>query len=542
LPAEDKRLLQTASVIGHEVPYSVLQAIVARPAAALRRGLARLQQGEFLYERGLFPAPAYTFKHALTHEVAYGSLLQVSRRMLHARIVEATEAVYADQLTEHVERLAHHALRGELWDKAMTYCRQAGAKAGARSAYREAVVCLDQALEALKHLPESQPTIEQAIDLRCELRTALLPLGEVRRVHDLMREAEILAKAVDDQRRLGHISGRLCHTYWQMGDYELALAVGERALAISTTLGNVVLQFNTNLHLAYPCYTSGQYGRAVTFLRTNLVSLEGELPPQRLSPVGDNAVHCRALLSHCLAELGAFAEGITYGEEGIRIAERLDHPYSRASAYRGIGELYLCQGDLAKAIAVLERGIELCQVWQMQLFFPYVASPLGAAYALHGRVAEAMPLLEQAVEQAISVPFTTQISRSLTALSEAYLLAGRPDEAMALAQRAFEHTCQYRERGHEAYALRLLGEIAVHRNPPDVESAEAHYLQALAQAEELGMRPLQAHCRCGLGTLYAKMGRREQARAELCAAVALYRAMEMTFWLPQAEAVLAQAV
>jgi tetratricopeptide (TPR) repeat protein len=245
------------------------------------------------------------------------------------------------------------------------------------------------------------------------------------------------------------------------------------------------------------------------------------------------------LLSQCLANLGAFAEGITYGEEGIRIAETLDHPYSRASAYRGVGELYLCQGDLAKAIAVLEWGIGLCQVWQMQYSFPYVASPLGAAYALYGRIAEALPLLEQVVEQATSVPFTTHISRSLTALSEAYLLAGRPDEAMVLAQRALEHARQYRECGHEAYALRLLGEIAMHYDPPQIGPSEDHYRRALALAGELGMRPLMAHCHRGLGTLYAKMGKREQARAELCSAIELYRAMAMTFWLPQAEAALA---
>jgi predicted ATPase len=213
LPAAAKQLLQISAVIGHEVPFSLLQAVVERPAETLGQNLAHLQRAEFLYERGLFSERTYTFKHALTHEVAYGSLLQEQRRALHARIVEAIEAVYADHLAEHIERLAHHALRGEVWDKAMVYCRQAGVKAGARSAYREAGVCFDRALEAVKHLPESQPTLEQAIDLRCELRTALIPLGEIRRVHDLLLEAEILAKAVDDQRRLGHISGRLCHTY-----------------------------------------------------------------------------------------------------------------------------------------------------------------------------------------------------------------------------------------------------------------------------------------------------------------------------------------
>jgi len=237
-----------------------------------------------------------------------------------------------------------------------------------------------------------------------------------------------------------------------------------------------------------------------------------------------------------LAELGAFAEEITYGEEGIRMAEAADHPFSRAIAYGGVGSLYLRQGDLHKAIIMLERGVELCQVWQIQLLFPYVASPLGVAYALSGRVAEAVLLLEQAA----SMRFIRHVSSSLAALSEAYLLACRPDDAMALAQRAFEVAQQYNERGNQAWTIRLLGQIAAHRDPPEAQQAEDHYRQALALAEELGMHPLQAHCHLGLGTLYAKMDWHEQARTELSTAIALYRTMDMTFWLPQAEATLTQ--
>src|SRR5712691_801482 len=139
LPPEEKRLLQTAAVLGTDVPFPLLQAIAELPEVALHRGLSHLQAAEFLYETRLFPEPEYTFKHALTHEVAYSSLLQEWRRVLHARIVEALEGLALDHLTEQVERLAHHALRGEVWDKAPAYCRQAGEKALARSAYREAV-------------------------------------------------------------------------------------------------------------------------------------------------------------------------------------------------------------------------------------------------------------------------------------------------------------------------------------------------------------------------------------------------------------------
>ena len=176
LPPEEKRLLQTAAVIGTEVPLPLLQAIAELPEAALHRGLAHLQAAEFLYETRLFPEHAYTFKHALTHEVAYGSLLQERRRVLHARIVEILETLAGDRMAEQVERLAHHALRGEVWDKALAYCRQAGEKAMAQSAYREAVGYFEQALSALSHLPETRATREQAIDLRLALRSALRPI------------------------------------------------------------------------------------------------------------------------------------------------------------------------------------------------------------------------------------------------------------------------------------------------------------------------------------------------------------------------------
>ena len=232
LPAEEKRLLQTAAVIGHDVPWRLLQAIAELPEEAIHRGLTRLQTAEFLYETRLFPELEYTFKHALTHEVAYGSLLQERRRALHAKIVEAIEQLYPDRLTEQVERLAHHALRGEVWDKAVAYCRQAGVKATERSAYQEAVAYLEQALEALRHLPEERDTREQAIDIRLHLRVVLFPLGGLQRTLDHLREAETYAEHLNDQRRLGQVLSSMIGCWWLMGAPERAVECGERALPL----------------------------------------------------------------------------------------------------------------------------------------------------------------------------------------------------------------------------------------------------------------------------------------------------------------------
>ena len=206
LPPEDKRLLQTAAVIGKDVPFALLQAIAELPEDELRRGLARLQAAEFLYETSLFPELEYTFKHALTHEVAYGSLLQERRRGLHARIVEAIERLYADRLAEQVERLAHHALRGEVWDKAVAYCRQAGDQgAGALGLSRGRGAASSRRSRRSPASPrDAEHIAEQAIDLRLDLRARPDAVGESRASRSTAsREAEALARALGDERRLG---------------------------------------------------------------------------------------------------------------------------------------------------------------------------------------------------------------------------------------------------------------------------------------------------------------------------------------------------
>jgi tetratricopeptide (TPR) repeat protein len=492
-----------------------------------------LQAAEFLYETRLFPTLEYTFKHALTHEVAYGSLLQERRRTLHARIVEAIETLYSDRLAEHVERLAHHALRGEVWDKALRYCRQAGTKASARSAYQEAVVYIEQALVALSHLPESRGKLEQAIDLRLELRNAFLPLGEHGRIFDRLREAENLAHMLDDRQRLGQVCVYMTEYFRMMNDLDHAIQSGQRALALATAHGDVGLQVMANYYMGSVYYDLGDYRRAMDVLGWNVSSLAGDLIRERFGMTGLPSVLSRVFLSWSLAELGAFAEGVPRGEEGVRIAEAADHPFSRIWAYVGIGHLYLRKGDFHRSVSMLERGFGLCQEWHIATLFPTVASNLGVAYALSGRVSEALPLLEQAASRG-------RRGHYFARLSEAYLLAGRTEDALERAQRALDASREFHQRGYQAYALRLLGDVVAQREPPDYERAEVYYQEALVLADELGMRPLQAHCHLGLGTLYATIGQREQARAGLSAAIKLYRTMAMTFWLPQAEAALAR--
>jgi tetratricopeptide (TPR) repeat protein len=540
LPSEDKRLLQTAAVIGTEVPLPLVQAIAELPEDALHRSLAHLQTAEFLYETGGLPDLAYTFKHALTQEVAYGSLLQEQRRALHARLVGALEALAGDRLAEQVERLAHHALRGEVWDKALHYGRQAGQKAMGRSAYREAVGSFEQALCVLPHLPETRATHEQAIDLRLALRTALYPSGDFGRMLVLLREAETLAEALDDHRRLAQVSRFLSIYFYHMGAYDQSIAAAQRALALAMTSGDVVLHALAHYYLGPAAMAQGNYWWAIDCYTQAVASLEGARRHERFGQTLLPTVSSRAYLAECHAELGTFAEGRVLGDEGLRMAEAVNHPASLMVACEGMGLLSLRQGDLPRALLLLERAMRISQNADLPVLFPRLAAALGAAYTWAGRVTDAVPLLTRAMEQITAravVDF--QVPCSL-ALGEAQLRAGRLEEAHGLAEQALTFARKRQERGNEAYALRLLGDMAAHRASPDVDEAAAHYRQALALAAALGVQPLVAHCHLGLGTLYAKTDQREQAHAELSAAIDLYRAMEMTFWLPQAETALAQ--
>jgi tetratricopeptide (TPR) repeat protein len=259
------------------------------------------------------------------------------RRALQARIVEALEGLSGDRLTEQVERLAHHALRGEVRDKALEYCRQAGEKAMVQSAYSEAVGYFEQALGAVPHLPEQLGTREQAIDLRLALRTALQPLGDIGRVLVYLREAESLAEALDDSRRLAQVSVFLIIHFIHRGAYAQAIAVAQRALALATASGDVALQAVANLYLGGTYIIQGDYRQAIGCLRQTMATLDGARRRELFDQVSLPSVQCHGMLAWCHAELGTFAEGSAFGAEGLRIAETTAHPVSLTWAYYGIG-------------------------------------------------------------------------------------------------------------------------------------------------------------------------------------------------------------
>jgi transcriptional regulator with AAA-type ATPase domain/tetratricopeptide (TPR) repeat protein len=535
LAPEDKRLLEIAAVVGKDVPFSIVQAVAGVEEATLRATLSRLQGGEFLYETSAATDTEYAFKHALTHEVAYAGVPPDQRRILHARIMEAIEQRAPDRLDDHVARLAHHAFEGQAWPKARTYLLQAGQKAFSRCAHQEAAECYERALVALAHLPESRARAEQAVDLRFDLRNTLQPLGEFRRMGDVLREAEALGRSLDDPRRLGQVAAYLTDYYRLMGDADRAVEYGTKALAIAEALGDFTLLLRSNTYVGQTYYVRGDYRRATAFLEKNLVALGSDRALDSFGFPQLPSVHSRTCLVWCLAELGEFAAGIAHGEEAVRIAESVDQPLTAATAYAGIGALHVRRGDLRAAIPVLERGLDLCRQWKLPLWFPVIASTLGVALALAARVGEALALLEEAVGQSAAMRLVAWHAPWLTSLGAAYVIADRIDDARVSAARALALAREHQERGHEAWALRLQGEIALRS---DFGEARDRLDEALALATDLAMRPLVARCRLGLGRAWGRLGDRARAEDHLRAASVLFADMGMEMWRGRAETAL----
>jgi tetratricopeptide (TPR) repeat protein len=530
-----KHVLQCASVIGKDVPFPVLAGIADLSDEGLQVALGVLQAGELLYEASFFPEIEYTFKHALTHEVAYSSLLHETRRALHARIVDLVERLYGGRLREHVERLAYHALRGGLRERAVGYLRQAGAKAAARSAHREAVAFFEQALEMLEADGPRGPALTAAIDLVFELRASLAPLGEFTRTLDHLRRAATHAEALGDRRRLGWVWAYLTQSHYTLGEQAAAIRAAERALEVGRSLADQGLQIVAAFGLGQAHHVLGDHRAAQEHLRAALGAMDGTLSRERWGMAGLVSAAARIWLATSLADTGDFAEALQRAREAVALSEAPEHPWSLAGAYMTLGFVHLGQGELDAAGPVLDRGIAFAQEMDLTAWLPMLLCARGAAHARSGRVADGVAMLEEGVERASALRILSRQALRLAWLAEGYLLAGRVDAAAEAARQARHLASEHAEQGYVAHAVRMLGEVATQAGKPAV--AAEHYADALKRARALGMRPLEALCRLGLGEL-ALGGERTGAKEHLSAAVDLLRAMDMRHWLTRAETAL----
>ena len=271
-------IVSVAAVIGREFEFALLERAGGLDEAGAARAVEELVRRRALHGVG----ERFGFTHERVRAVVYDRLLPPRRKLLHRQVGEAIETVHAEDLEPHYAALGAHYREGEVWDRAASYLGKAGKTALTRFGFREAAAYFEQALAALTHLPETRETREQAIDLRFDLRNALDPLAELGRIEGYLREAEILARALDDQRRLGWALVFMSDHQRVTGSHATAARTfAQRARAIAETLHDVPLEVAAQYYLVTACHTAGDYRGTEDGCRRLMQLLQGDRARER---------------------------------------------------------------------------------------------------------------------------------------------------------------------------------------------------------------------------------------------------------------------
>jgi class 3 adenylate cyclase/tetratricopeptide (TPR) repeat protein len=523
LPAATKHLLEEAAVIGHDVPFALLHGICGLPEDELRGLLDHLQTAEFLYSTRLFPDLQYTFRHSLTHAVAYSGVLHERRREIHARVVIAMEKLYADRLGDQAERLANHAERGAIWDKALEYLQRSGFRAFLLYANANAARFFERALTVLKKLPESPDNLRQAVDLRFGLRNALLPQGETDRIERCLDELDpILACLGDKLRSARYAAFRCTHHFW-IGQQRRAIEFGQTGARLARECDDRVLLGELLYRLAQSYYALGEYRQATKLLEQSLEFTPNELRQDRYDLSVIPSVVNRMWLVFAMVELGHFSAAMSHAKRALEIAEHAEHPLSEVLGWLSIGLVLLRKGELEGAVSALERGLDLCDSWSYRLTRPRLASALAVAYARTGRAEQGLQLALAAVSDAEQMHHTADKPGLLIRLGQVSLIGRQIETALTLGRQAVEIAVAQEAKGDEAWARFLIGRTCWASDPKDLDESEKQLDIARRLATACEARPLVAFCDttlCGVHAQRCNQGRAQEFEA---AATAIYR-------------------
>ena len=474
-------------MIGKDIPYDVLAAIAEMPEAQLNEQLHSLQAAEFLFEVSAAGVREYTFKHNLTQVVAYDSMLRRLRRDLHARVLAELERSAADRLDELTDTLTAHAMRGEVWDRAVALAMRGGARANARSAWKAAVGFFDQALEALSHLPESEENLRLGIDIRLGQRIALGPLIEIQRALTVLEEAAGLALRLGDTVRVAQIDASRCVFQTIMGHLDDAIAAGRRSVAKASELPEPTHKLNAAYALAQAHWFAGNFDQAEAVLEENLPILRGPMRLRSAGTSGSISVLSLVCLSKTYAITGMFDHAQALAQEAQHIAAETGKPYDLTYGRVASGFAHIMAGEAEPALAELTVALDHCRRGNIPLLIPSVARYLGRAYALMGHVDAAHELLEESLESCRAQSMTALTIWCGLASGHAHLEGGAHDDAADRLAHILELARRHVYRPAEAHAWHLMARSRLAQG--DIVSARKALDLSAKMSGEMNMRP-----------------------------------------------------
>lgn len=503
---EAKEIAQIGAVIGREFSHDLLKRVCAKTQTEISDALERLLMSGLVFRRGISPNDVYTFKHSLVQDAAYDTMLFSKRRRLHALIVDILEERDSYLASDIITLLAHHAFAAERWNRAFDYLQQAGATAMDSAAVHEAVALFEKALIAGSHLTESGQSLKKDIDLRFDLRNALWSIGKFERILTILKQAEQLATKLGDAVRTGWISVYTSASLWQLGRSAKALDAANNALDISSRVNDLPLSVGSRFYLGCVTVTSGECESAISIFQQTCDQLGGELDYQRCGLPFLPAVIARSWMVWALAERGEFTDAQILADKALDIANQDGHPFNIAHIYYDLGYLHYLKGDVGAAVSTLEQASQIIEKWGLTYLSPFITGFLGHAYTLSGDSTKAISTLEKALAAYNTIGLGLFRSLVSVYMGKALLADGQIEQAFERTQYALELARQRSEKGHQAYALYLLGEITLHPDFINERLAENNFLEAIKIAEDLRMRPLLASCYTDLSEYYKSRG------------------------------------
>jgi predicted ATPase len=515
LPPEAKNLLQAAAVIGKDVPAALLQAIAEIPWADVQCSLAHLQAAEFLYETRLFPELAYTFKHALTQEVAYNAILLERRKGLHERVAQSIEGLFAERLQEHYHTLAHHYSRSGNTSKAIDYLHRAGQQAVERSAYADAISHLTAALDLLTALPESRERSQQELGVQMTLGTVLRvtkgqAAPEVERLYTRARE---LCEQVGESQQLFRMLLGLWHAHGTRGEYRTRRALGEQLLSLAQHLHDPDLLLEAHHALWTTLLAGGELGAAQPHLEQGMQLYD----PQRhhthaaLYSGHDPGVCCRMQTAHSLWLFGYPDQALVSIQAALVLAQQLAHPLSLTMALRWAAVLH----HLRREVSLTQARAEASMTIATEQGFPQqvaTAAPLrGWALAVSGHVGEGIAQIQQGLAAFRATGASRARPEHLALLAEASAQVGKTAEGLEALAEALTTVATSGVPWWEAELYRLRGELLLQHAVARPEEAEACFQQALAVARRQQAKSLELRAAMSLARLWQGQGKRSEA-------------------------------
>jgi class 3 adenylate cyclase/predicted ATPase len=504
LSAEEKELLQTLAVLGREFTLGLVRSVTLKPDDELERGLSRLQAAEFIYEQPATGDVEYIFKHALTQEVAYNSLLIERRKALHERAGRELESMFAGQLEDHLAELAHHYGRSENVEKAVEYLGRAGQQALQRSAYADAINRLTAAIDLLQNLPDSPERFQQELLLQLALARALTPLKsrgapEVQRAYIRARElcerlgdppelfpAVLAARsgmAAPELEKLASIGQGLIA---EREDPRIDFSARIESWALSFVRGELATAHQSSDHLlrsaqkmGQQCLMEANFASGITaFYRGEFLSAQERLvaattlyvPLKHRSPAyshfEDQGIAAFANLALVYWHLGYPAEAFAAGAKAIEMARELDHAYSAIYAFCHGAVLAQYLGDVGRTLELADQAIAGSTEHCFSMWLGVGQALRGWALAAHGDFKRGVPLVTAGIEAFAATGTRAFLSYFAGLSADALLRAGQPEEAFSRLTEAMSHIDRTGEKFNEAELYRLMAAAILNQASP----------------------------------------------------------------------------